>query len=103
MAKKILVVDDDAINLKIIQSYLKGKGFEAIIARDGDVGLERAQKEMPDLILLDIEMPRMNGYFFIGELRKIELLKGTPVIVVTSHEDMENVFLSKGIKDYIVK
>ncbi len=103
MSKRILIIDDEATNIRIMQSRLTGEGYEVVIARDGDVGLERVQKESPDLIILDIEMPRMNGYFFISELKKLGDQKDIPVIVITSHDDMEAAFASKGIQHYMVK
>lgn len=103
MSKKILIIDDESTNLKIMQARLQGEGHEIVLARDGDVGLERAQKDAPDLIILDVEMPRMNGYFFISELKKIDSVKDIPVIVITSHDNMEQAFSAKGIEHYLVK
>ena len=103
MPKKILVVDDDLTNVTLIQNRLEQKGFEVILARDGDVGLEKAKKEKPDLIILDVEMPRMNGYTFIVELRKDESAKVIPILVLTAHEEVQPVFELKGVKGYLLK
>lgn len=101
--KKILVIDDDATSVRLLQSRLEAEGFKIIIARDGDVGLEKAQKEQPELVILDIEMPRMNGYFFITELKKIKGYERLPIIVLSSHQDKIDVFTSKGIARYMTK
>ena len=103
MAKKILVVDDDQTNVKIVQSRLEATGYQVVVALDGDEGLLKAKLEKPDLIILDIQMPRMNGYTFINELKKIQTLKSTPVIVLTAHETMQPIFSLKGVKGYLVK
>ena len=103
MKKKILVVDDDQTSVKIIETRLSKEGFEVFVALDGDIGLGRAKEVVPDLIVLDIEMPRMNGYTFIQEMHKVESLKWTPVIVLTAHEDMQRTFEMQGIHEYLVK
>lgn len=101
--KKILVIDDDATSIRLLQSRLEVEGFRIIIARDGDVGLEKVQKEQPELIILDVEMPRMNGYFFITELRKMKGYEHLPIVVLTSHPDKIDVFTAKGIAHYMTK
>ncbi len=84
--KKILVVEDELAYLKLINSQLTGKGYKVIEAMDGKKGLEMAKKENPDLILLDIRMPVMDGMTMLGELRKEEAGKKTKVIVLTNLE-----------------
>ncbi|VAX34963.1 Chemotaxis response regulator protein-glutamate methylesterase CheB [hydrothermal vent metagenome] len=103
MIKKILVIDDDATSVHLMQARLKEKGFEVIVANDGDVGLEKASVINPDLIILDVEMPRMNGYTFMTALKKDEKLKSTRVIVLTSNKDTAPIFARKGIKVYLIK
>ena len=101
--KKILIIDDDQTNVSLVQNRLRKVGYHAIIALDGDIGLERAQNEAPDLIILDVEMPRMNGYTFMVEMGKSEKLRKIPVIVLTSHEEMQPIFQHRGVKGYLVK
>lgn len=98
-----MVVDDDQVNVKLTKARLEGEGYEVVVATDGDVGLEKAQSEKPDLIILDVEMPRMNGYTFMSQLIKIEGIKHIPVIVLTAHNDMQPIFKLKGVRDYVVK
>jgi len=103
MAKKILVIDDDPINIKLVQSQLKLKDFETIVAVNGAEGLEKVKTCAPDLIILDVEMPEMDGYSFMLEKNKIAETVHIPVIVLTSHEEMQPIFELKGVKEYCTK
>lgn len=103
MAKKILVVDDDPVGVALMDSRLTKAGYEVIIARNGEEGLNRVKQDKPDALVLDIEMPEMNGYTFIIEMKKDETVKNTPVIVQTSHEENRAVFARRGITHYLVK
>jgi CheY-like chemotaxis protein len=103
MAKKILIVDDDRINLMLIQTRLQEAGYQVFESYDGEEGLMKAKAEKPDLIILDVEMPKMNGYAFMLEMKKDEYLKRIPTIVLTAHTDMQPIFHRKGIKEYLVK
>jgi DNA-binding response OmpR family regulator len=103
MAKKILVVDDDPVELRLLESRLTANGYEVILAHDGYEGLEVLKKESADLIVLDVEMPEMNGYTFLLEMKKIEAYKNIPVIVLTAHEENRPIFARRGILNYMVK
>lgn len=103
MAKKILIVDDDPVGVALMDSRLTKAGYEVMIERDGQGGLVRVKKEKPDALVLDIEMPEMNGYTFLIEMKKDEAVKDTPVIVQTSHEENRSVFARRGITHYLVK
>jgi len=105
MAYKILIIDDDQVTIKIMKARLEKEGYESLVALDGDVGLEKVKSDTPQLILLDVEMPRLNGYTFMIELKKIEdkISKKIPVIILTSHEEMQPVFELKGVKGYLMK
>lgn len=103
MAQKILVVDDDRTNLRVIESGLTQQGFEVDIAIDGDVGLEKVKTAAFDLIVLDIQMPRVNGYTFLLEIKKIKNTQKIPIIVLTAHNEWEAIFRYKGVRDYMVK
>jgi len=103
MKKKILIIDDDRTNLKLIQNGLLGHEFETEVAEDGDVGLEKVKAFVPELIVLDIQMPRMNGYTFMLELKKIKRMNSVPIIVLTAHNEWEPIFRYKGVRDYMVK
>ena len=84
--KKILVVEDELAYLKLLNSQLTEKGYQVIEAINGKIGLEKAEKENPDLILLDIRMPVMDGMAMLKELRKEEAGKKTKVIMLTNLE-----------------
>ncbi len=103
MAHKILVVDDEKVSLSLVKFGLAANRYEVVTATDGDIGLEKVQSERPDLIVLDIGLPNLNGYEFMQELKKMEGFEHTPVIVLTGNETMEEVFKLEGIKEYYVK
>ena len=103
MAKKILVVDDDPVGVALMDSRLTKAGYEVIVARNGEAGLLRVKNDRPDALILDIEMPEMNGYTFLIEMKKDEAVKKTPVIVQTSHDENRAVFARRGITHYLVK
>ncbi len=103
MKKKILVIDDDRINAKIVKLNLTKEGFHVETAFDGDEGLALLPTVTPDLIVLDVNMPHMNGYTFMLEIQKFEKQKDTPVIVLTAQADVRPIFKFNGVKDYLVK
>ena len=102
---KILVVDDDADLVSIIQCRLKWCRCEAVAAADGREGLEKAASERPDLILLDTDMPVMNGHEMLERLRKQPELKDIPVIMLTALCEPQDIAAasSYGIVDYVTK
>ena len=103
-AQNILVVDDDPTLRKLLQSTLASHGYKVKTAADGEKALEAYKAFQPDLIILDILMPKMDGYTFVLEFKKIGgNLKTTPVIILTSRESMQDIFEMEGINDYIVK
>lgn len=103
MSKKILVVDDDPTLIKVVQPFLESHAYTVATAYDGEQGIEAVKKSRPDLIVLDIQMPRMNGYTFVFELKKIMDIKGLPIIVLTAKEGMAEIFKVEGVKEYICK
>ena len=100
---KILIVEDDADFFAILEEGFKGKGFKIFFAKNGEEGLNLAVKEKPDLILLDILMPKMDGIEMAQNFRKIN--KKIPIIFLTNVEDMASISEAfKTIKsDYIIK
>ena len=104
--RKILIVDDEPEILKSVGKILKVKGFEVVTASDGEEGLQRVVSEKPDLIFLDILMPKVYGYEFLERMRCIEEVKETPVIMMTVKSDISDVVKSVsegGAIDYIIK
>jgi CheY-like chemotaxis protein len=84
MAKRVLVVDDDENTVKFLSVALRENGYEPIGAFDGDEGLERVQDSQPDLILLDVMMPKRTGFVLFKQLRKHEEYRNIPVIMLTA-------------------
>ena len=105
MAEKILAVDDEVDILQLIEMTLISDGFEVITASNGIEALEKARIHMPDLILLDLMMPEMDGFEVIENLKQAPEMRDIPVVMLTAraqaHERIEG--LSAGADDYIVK
>ncbi len=85
MKTKILVIEDNEQNMYLVTFILGKYGYQVIQARNGDEGLSQARQQKPDLILLDIQLPVMDGYTVAIELRKNEALANVPIIAVTSY------------------
>ena len=102
---RILVADDDPLSIKLLNFRLRSVGHEVISAVDGGEALEIATREEPDLVLLDIMMPVMNGFQVLRKLRSQEETKNIPVIMLTSKvQEKDVVFgLEAGAEDYITK
>ncbi|OHA79715.1 MAG: hypothetical protein A2747_00185 [Candidatus Yonathbacteria bacterium RIFCSPHIGHO2_01_FULL_44_41] len=108
MTKKILIIDDDKIFSKILRDGLVAGGngkYEVFSAFDGEEGLQVAERERPDLIMLDMMMPKVTGIDFLKKFRKEEWGKETPVIVETQLSDMEKMSegIELGVRGYIIK
>jgi DNA-binding response OmpR family regulator len=101
---KVLVIEDRRDNIVFIANkILKPKGFEIITARDGELGLQKAVDEQPDLIISDVKLPKMSGLDVLEELRKRRI--NTPAIVMTFHGSEETAIRAfrLGAKDYLIK
>lgn len=103
MTKKILVIDDDPVTVGLLSSRLKANQYDVSMAGDGAEGLVKLKEEKPDLIILDVAMPKMDGYTFVQEFKKVTQLDKTPIIMLTSRDQMKDLFTMEGIKDYVVK
>ena len=103
--KRILIVDDDITLRKALEGKLKKAGFSVVQASDGEEGLELAEEKKPDLILLDIVMPRMDGMTMLTKLRSAEWGKDMPVIILTSLSDAMRITaaMQQDTFDYLVK
>jgi two-component system cell cycle response regulator DivK len=85
MAKRILVVEDQEDNMQILRDLLSNAGYEMIEAQDGEAGVRIAVSERPDLILMDIQLPLLDGYEATRRIRADPALRATPIIVITSY------------------
>jgi len=101
----ILVVDDERDLLDLIEYNLKKEGFKVLKAENGEEGISKAKEHKPDLILLDIMMPKMDGLEAVEIMRKDDELKKTPIIFLTARSDEKTEIdgLNKGGDDYITK
>src|SRR5262245_29358633 len=91
MAKKILLVDDSNTVLLMERMILSHGRYELCTARNGKEGVERAREEHPDLILMDVMMPEMNGLDALAELRKDQNTRNIPVIMVTTRSEAKTI------------
>ena len=103
--KKILVADDTASSRELMRTLLEHTGYEVCEAEDGLDAIEKARSENPDLILLDIHMPRLDGYVTVSEMRRDEKLKELPIVALTASAmsgDRDKA-IKAGFTDYITK
>lgn len=105
MPKKILVVDDEVDILKVVTFRLRKSGYEILTAVDGREGLELIRNERPDLILLDLRLPVIDGYEVCRQVKADEELKNIPVILLTASSAAKIIERTKEFKadDYIIK
>ena len=106
MTKRVLLVDDSSTMLMMEQAILRQvSNYEVLLARDGQEAVEKAVNEKPDLILMDVVMPRMNGFEACQQLQQQEATRSIPVILVTTRAEQDNVELGyvSGCSDYLTK
>jgi CheY-like chemotaxis protein len=104
--EKVLVVDDYAQNVELLQELLSVSGYRVSTACDGEEAIKKAHKEIPDLILLDIMMPKMDGYQVCEALRNADDTKDIPIIFVTAKtevKDWTHAIFNMGANSYITK
>jgi DNA-binding response OmpR family regulator len=103
--KKILLVDDSATILMIERMLLNKGPYDVITAADGEEAVAKTASDRPDLILMDVVMPKMNGFDAVRRIRESADVGSTPIIMVTTRGEMENVEngFSSGCNDYITK
>jgi len=103
--KKILIVEDDELLIEQMQHALQEDGHEVSTAHDGEVGLAKALESKPDLVLLDIVIPKVNGLEFLQKLHESDWGKTVPVIVLTNMDNNTHLsqVLALGSYDYLVK
>ena len=105
MSKTILVVDDSPTEMKLMMAPLNGKGYRIISATDGEEALEKALAERPDLMLLDVVLPKKNGFQVCRQLRTSPDTKDIKIILVTSKSQDTDRFwgLKQGADEYLTK
>lgn len=105
MPRKILIVEDNQDSRELVVKVLKNKGYQTIEAADGEEALEKIAAEKPDLILLDISIPKIDGYEVAKRLKSQEEFKDIPIVALTAHAmkgDREKVIVA-GFEGYISK
>ena len=105
MNKKILIIEDEPEQIEVLKIRLEANNFEVISALDGEEGLAKANKEKPDLILLDIVMPKINGYEVCKHIKQNPEMKNIPIIVISAigAKDFEERCLDAGAEECIRK
>jgi len=105
MSRRILVVDDDPVIVKTLEGNLKSNGYEVIVSHDATEGLEKAFKQFPELIILDVMMPIINGFNFCRLLKSQEKHQSIPIIMLTSRAEEEDrkIGIEVGADAYLVK
>ncbi len=103
--KKILIVEDDDFLLQMYVTKLELEGFQVISAVDGIKGLRLAQKDNPDLVLLDLQLPELSGFEVLEDLKRNNETKQIPVLVLTNFSQKEDIdrCLNLGASDYLIK
>jgi DNA-binding response OmpR family regulator len=101
----VLVVDDDPVIQKLLQVNFEMEGYDVVIAGDGEEGLALAREERPDLVLLDVMMPKMNGLDVAAAMRSDEVTKRIPIIMLSAKAQASDVQagLDLGVDDYVTK
>jgi CheY-like chemotaxis protein len=102
---RVLVVDDNATVASVVKYFLELEGFEVLLAQDGEAGLQLARREHPDVVVTDVNMPRMGGMEMVAALRKDPATREVAILMLTSEDSVESeaMGLSAGADDYILK
>ena len=105
MIARVLLVEDNPANLALMQYLLQASGYTTLTATDGREGVVVAQRESPDIILMDLQMPILNGYDAARLVKEIPALRGVPIIAVTAYAmvgDRDKI-LARGFDGYLAK
>jgi two-component system alkaline phosphatase synthesis response regulator PhoP len=102
---KILIVEDEFFLRNILEKKLQAEGFDVILASDGVEAVEKTVKEVPDLILLDLILPKKNGFEVLEEIKKDPYLKDIPVIIISNLGQEIDIDRAKkfGVNEYLIK
>jgi CheY-like chemotaxis protein len=102
---KVLVAEDDADTRLMMKTLLAMKGYRVVEASDGQETMDVARAELPDIILMDLQLPRLNGFAVARSVRQDERLSNTPIVIVTGHDPAKhlNLALAAGCNAYVQK
>jgi DNA-binding response OmpR family regulator len=101
--KTILVIDDEAISLKIVAQAFTKSGYKVLIAESGEAGLKLARENHPDVIILDVVMPGMDGFMLLKELKRDENIGKVPVLVLSARQNVADTCLRLGAANFLAK
>ena len=103
--KKIIIIEDEEVLLELLQKKLIQEGYQVDAARDGQEGLKKIKEDKPDLILLDIVMPKMGGFEVIKQVNQDEGLKNIPIIIISNSGQPVELDRAKelGVRDWLIK
>ncbi len=104
-AKRILLVEDEEIIVDLLQRKLEKEGYEVIVTVDGEMGIEKMKEIRPDIVLLDIVMPKMGGFEVMEKMREDDILKNVPVIIISNSGQPVELDRAKelGARDWLIK
>lgn len=103
--KKVLLIEDEELIYNLLERKLKQEGYEVTVAKDGEEGLAKMRESKPDLILLDIVMPKKGGFEVMEEMQQNEELKGIPVVIISNSGQPVELDRAKklGARDWLIK
>jgi DNA-binding response OmpR family regulator len=103
--KKILIIEDEAVVAQLVRLVIDKEAIDVFVATDGEQGIQKAKAEKPDLIFLDIMLPKTNGYEVIKALRRDPATAATPIVVISARagEEGKKKILEAGCEDFIPK
>ena len=101
--KHILVIDDDPGLVVFLQRRLDLAGYQVTTAASGESGLQKMRDSLPDLVIVDVMMPGMDGFSFVRELRTDTVLTKVPILIVTAQEELGDIFKMEGVQGFFPK
>lgn len=102
---KVLIVDDELFNLDYLEQALEDSNYQIITATNGQEALDKIQREQPDLVLLDLMMPVLDGFAVLTHIKADQVLRDIPVIIISAEHDSKSVVkgIKQGAEDYLTK
>jgi CheY-like chemotaxis protein len=102
---KVLIVDDEPNNVDFLEQALEDTGYQLITAANGQEALKKIQSEQPDLVLLDLAMPVMDGFAVLDQVKSDSMLRDIPIIIISAEHDSKSVVrgIKQGAEDYLTK
>lgn len=102
---KVLIVDDEPLNVDYLEQALEDSNYQIIVATNGREALDKIKRDQPDLVLLDLMMPILDGFEVLAQVKADQVLRDIPVIIVSASNDSKSVVrgIKQGAEDYITK